>query len=48
VDFNLNPAIVGGAVIIFDGEYFDFTLSVILERNFEKSWAEITKEYNIV
>lgn len=44
IDFYLNPSIVGGAVIIYEGEYFDFTMSAILERNFEKSWQEVTRE----
>lgn len=44
VDFYLNPSIVGGAVIIYEGEYFNFILSAILERNFERSWQEVTRE----
>ena len=47
IDFYLNPSIVGGAVIISEGEYFDFTLSVILERNFEKSWETVSKDYSL-
>lgn len=44
MDFYLSPSIVGGAVIIYEGEYFNFILSAILERNFERSWQEVTKE----
>ena len=47
IDFYLNPSIVGGAVIISGGEYFDFTMSAILERTFEKSWADVNRERNI-
>ena len=47
IDFYLNPSIVGGAVIISEGEYFDFTLSTILERNFEKSWEAVSKDYSL-
>lgn len=47
IDFYLNPSIVGGAVVIYEGEYFDFTMSAILERNFEKSWVEVTKERSL-
>ena len=47
INFKLNPSIVGGAIIISEGEYFDFTLSTILERNFERSWAEVSKNYSL-
>lgn len=45
IDFYLNPSVIGGAVLIYKGEYFDFTFSRILEKNFERSWDEISKKY---
>lgn len=44
-DFYFNPAIIGGAIIIYGGEYFDFTFSRILEKNFDRAWGEISQKY---
>ena len=39
--FNYMPELVGGAKIVFEGKYKDFSLKKVLEREFKEKREEI-------
>lgn len=43
LDIGYSPDIIGGAVIIFQGKYRDFSFKYVFEREFEKERSSIMK-----
>ncbi len=46
LEINYVPNLIGGAVIVFDGKYRDFSLKKVFDEEFEKNRGEIVKLVN--